>query len=665
MATYKVAPPIPKEGLILYLDCFNLRSYPGTGSTWYDISGNKNHFEIQGDITFVDKKGFTNFEGNSGSIGNKIYCLNENFAKALKLGNGGNGYTILTWGNSIGSGVKAKIVGFNDSDNYIDLYQNSSSNAFHAEDGSTVYIDGNTAENNGFILVDTGYHQMGATNSNSGGLNVSQGVLTIGNEPSGSSSGNNAYPWSGSIAVVMMYNRVLPIEEIRKTHNIITQRFSAKASFSSPNPELIVHLDASNTGSYPGFGNIWFDLSGNGNHAYKLGITGTPIPTGSGDTAALYFPALTPGASGSFTIENSQTLQSLNQITVEAIISPESKILSGTDTSMQTIFSKDDGSFVSFYNQFTQVTTFLYGRNLRPGLGFDQNIGLFRSEIPTVTTLDSLGITTMIGNGTIEAQFGLNWDSLGLLNTYADTPIPTFLNHFATKFEGYFKPKETGTYRFTIASDDGSDLFVSGTLVTSHYGGHGLAALGVHTGSINLVSGSYYPFRARQQEYTGGEGLRVFWKKPSQLSGDWTIDIDEISTQTSSIDNFLNYTFYRTHGGNGNTSINPAYPSTPAAFDKLLVTNDVITTPDLLGEDWYYVALTIGASEVNLFANTSSISASLSMAGNNSPIYIGSERFADNFKGKIAVVKFWNRALTNTEISSSYESYKTRFNLNN
>ena len=663
MATYKVAPPIPRDGLILYLDCFNQRSYPGTGDTWYDISGNENHFTIQGDIEFVDKKGFTNFEGNSGSIGNKIFCTNEDFAKELKLGNGGEGYTVLVWGNSTVDGAKAKIIGFNDDVNYIDLYQNSASNAFHAEDGSTVYIDGNDVVNNGYVLLNTGYHQMGATNLNGGG-GFAQGVLTIGNEPSGSAAGDNAYPWSGSIAVVMMYNRALTIEEIRKTHNIITQRFTAKASSVAPNPELVVHLDAANTGSYPGYGNVWFDLSGNGNNAYKLGIAGTPTLTGSGDTRALYFPATTPGASGSFTIENSQTIQNLNQITVEAIIKPESKVLSGTDTSMQTIFSKDDGSFISYYNRTTQVTTFLYGRNLRPGLGFDQNVGIFRSEIPTATVLDSAGITTMIGYGVISGSFGLDWDSLGILNTYVGTPIPTYLSYFSTKFEGYFKPKETGTYTFTISSDDGSDLFVSGTAITQHYGGHGMAALGTYTGTINLTSGSYYQFRARQQEWGGGEGLRVYWKKPSQISGsDWFLDQEELSTNTSSVDENLTYTFYRTHGGDGNRSINPAYPTTPAAFDQLQTTNNAITTPDLLGQDWYYVAMTVGAAETSLYANTSSISASLSMVGNTAPIYIGSERFADNFKGEIAVIKFWNRALTDAEISSSYASYKERFNL--
>ena len=36
-------PCVATDGLILYLDAFNSSSYAGTGTTWYDISGNSNH----------------------------------------------------------------------------------------------------------------------------------------------------------------------------------------------------------------------------------------------------------------------------------------------------------------------------------------------------------------------------------------------------------------------------------------------------------------------------------------------------------------------------------------------------------------------------------------------------------------------------------------------
>ena len=36
-------PPSVTDGLVLHLDATNPRSYPGTGTTWFDMSGNRNH----------------------------------------------------------------------------------------------------------------------------------------------------------------------------------------------------------------------------------------------------------------------------------------------------------------------------------------------------------------------------------------------------------------------------------------------------------------------------------------------------------------------------------------------------------------------------------------------------------------------------------------------
>ena len=41
-------PRIITEGLVLALDAASQRSYPGTGTTWYDLSGNNNDFTLDG-----------------------------------------------------------------------------------------------------------------------------------------------------------------------------------------------------------------------------------------------------------------------------------------------------------------------------------------------------------------------------------------------------------------------------------------------------------------------------------------------------------------------------------------------------------------------------------------------------------------------------------------
>lgn len=53
-------PSIVKDGLVLYLDAANVKSYPGTGTTWNDLSGNGNNGTLVNGPTFNT--------GNGGSL---------------------------------------------------------------------------------------------------------------------------------------------------------------------------------------------------------------------------------------------------------------------------------------------------------------------------------------------------------------------------------------------------------------------------------------------------------------------------------------------------------------------------------------------------------------------------------------------------------------------
>ena len=101
---------------------------------------------------------------------------------------------------------------------------------------------------------------------------------------------------------------------------------------------------------------------------------------------------------------------------------------------------------------------------------------------------------------------------------------------FTIVVSGYFIPKQTGTYTFTIEGDDAVDLFINDQNVVNQYGAHGNSAIGTHTGTISLIAGKKYTFRARMQEGAGGEVMQLFWKKPSESnSSTWYQDIEELS----------------------------------------------------------------------------------------------------------------------------------------
>jgi hypothetical protein len=132
-------------------------------------------------------------------------------------------------------------------------------------------------------------------------------------------------------------------------------------------------------------------------------------------------------------------------------------------------------------------------------------------------------------SGTNEGAILLDWTDWSTL-TNAGIAIPNNGERFAVVVTGFFVPSESGTYTFTCEGDDAVDLFINNTNVANHYGPHGTWGLGSHTGTIELIAGIKYPLRARMQENGGGEGLRVFWRKPSQSSG-WYIDSEELSSQ--------------------------------------------------------------------------------------------------------------------------------------
>ena len=58
-------PNIEKNGLVLYVDSRNQSSYPGYGTTLYDISGNNHDFTINGSMNYNTTDGFTFVSGQT------------------------------------------------------------------------------------------------------------------------------------------------------------------------------------------------------------------------------------------------------------------------------------------------------------------------------------------------------------------------------------------------------------------------------------------------------------------------------------------------------------------------------------------------------------------------------------------------------------------------
>jgi putative heme-binding domain-containing protein len=81
---------------------------------------------------------------------------------------------------------------------------------------------------------------------------------------------------------------------------------------------------------------------------------------------------------------------------------------------------------------------------------------------------------------------------------------------FALKFSGTLKVDNPGRYRFFVASDDGSRIYLDNELLVNNDGLHGMSE---KSGRVRLTAGSH-PFVVTYFDNGGGDGLRVAWAGP-------------------------------------------------------------------------------------------------------------------------------------------------------
>ena len=162
------------------------------------------------------------------------------------------------------------------------------------------------------------------------------------------------------------------------------------------------------------------------------------------------------------------------------------------------------------------------------------NTSQYQAYPSTRTEMDrcfntSYSATNLWWSGTMSGNVSLNFGQYTSL-TSAGATVPTNGEYYAVEVTFTFTPQETGTYSFGITSDDGSDLWLVNTgNIVEWYGGKGY---GVYRyGSVNLTKGNSYTFIARMQEYGGGDGLYLVWRRPSQTTHSY--QSSEIGTQST------------------------------------------------------------------------------------------------------------------------------------
>lgn len=221
----KYNPRIVTNGLAVYLDAGNTRSYPGSGNTWYNLITSSIGGTMVGVGYSTFNNGYFNFTGSQ-------YMT---FASTPPVGQSTLSSTveIFAYRNAT-SGFEVMFGGGNTATNlayYLGQRANSSNlmNAYYNNDLDASTPTTNVSWNHYVATYDYGtgrratyYNGTLLAQNVSGVTNTSASVFMIG---AFNLLGSPTYHFNGRIAYVKIYNRALTAQEVLQNYNATKSRY--------------------------------------------------------------------------------------------------------------------------------------------------------------------------------------------------------------------------------------------------------------------------------------------------------------------------------------------------------------------------------------------------------------------------------------------------------
>ena len=239
MAT-SYSPSIVTNGLVLALDARNPQSYPGTGNTWYDLSGKGNHATKNGNAAnpVWNSAGYFTFAASDGSTGiNNVFTVTNSttlqnltdttiqFVCAMEtktpVGSDYSWMCIVTKGEE---GNQRPGTSVN---------QDSGLRYYHIECPSAVNSVADLFTNadytgNQYNIFQTRVSNSGGTQGWLNGAQVSSngGLTTTGNTNTLYIGSNGSFElFKGKFAILYVYNRALTDSELTQNYQALKTRF--------------------------------------------------------------------------------------------------------------------------------------------------------------------------------------------------------------------------------------------------------------------------------------------------------------------------------------------------------------------------------------------------------------------------------------------------------
>lgn len=212
-------PSVVTSGLILSLDAGNIKSYPGSGTTWTDLSGTGNTGTLTNNPTYTSgTSGYFNFDG----VDDYVDCGNNSSTQL------GTAVTLESWCYPVSTSGLGNMIQKNQNAAYRFRIQNGDLWAY--SNGNSAVASGALCTNNNWwhciasfgpsgIICYVNGTQVASSASAYSPSNVSSGNVQIGCYAPGSETFN------GRISIARIYNRVLSATEVLQNFNASRGRY--------------------------------------------------------------------------------------------------------------------------------------------------------------------------------------------------------------------------------------------------------------------------------------------------------------------------------------------------------------------------------------------------------------------------------------------------------
>jgi len=214
------SPSIVTSGLMLCYDAANPRSYPGSGTTIYDISGNGYNGTLTNGVSYSSSnRGCLSFDGVDDYV---------SFANPLNQSNLTQVWTVQAW-ISVTSATTQTIIGGLNSGVHASWY--SAGSLLYLNGGANdYYMYGSSVLSAGWVgLTYRFQNSTGTRTIYNGTNNISTGGPNNTSTPGGQSStftlgGGSGY-LQGTVGPVLIYNRMITDAELTQNYNAYRGRY--------------------------------------------------------------------------------------------------------------------------------------------------------------------------------------------------------------------------------------------------------------------------------------------------------------------------------------------------------------------------------------------------------------------------------------------------------